>query len=277
MADSKNLMRPLRSDSLKPRPSTQAVWEPRAAAPMPSAAPQHEPAVPQTPPAPAPIVPEEPVSVPEPTPMPVQTPVSDPEPLPEPEPLSEPEALPELEPQQEIWPADETEEEPLPDPALFELFAPAVTAPQPMQPVPQPEAADDFDLDAFLASVLGQESVPPAPAYQPDPQPVPAIDRAQAEDDFDLDALIASILSDGEPEEEEEAPAGQDALPTSDMPSPAFVPLYEESAPKPRKKPFPWLWLILLLIAAGVATAWHFGLLDEPIAYLKDLLSRIAG
>ncbi len=152
MAEEKVLMRPLRSDSLKPRPSTQAVWEPRRPSPQSMEQPGNaqaiipepvfEPAAEEIPAAeqePAASVPERP------------QPVHEPDPVPEPLPL----------------PVEEETEEQQPSPPPYAesifTFAPAVSI-QPEAPVeepaaPQPEAVEEeeeepFDLDAVIASIL---------------------------------------------------------------------------------------------------------------------------
>ncbi len=229
MAAENALMRPMRSDSLKPRPSTQAVWEPRKPAPQtmpqpePAAQPACEPAeeLPAVMEAPAAPVQEEPVVLHE----PVQE--IEPEPVPEPE----PEPLPLL-----MEETEEEEEEPQPSvppaaEALF-TFAPACSA----QPEPPQEEPAGFQ---------------------------PEVMETEDEEPFDLDAVIAAILADDDDEDDEEDhPAAQDALPTEEMPEPAAVPLYEDPKPKPRRKG--WFWLIgaALIVAAAGYAARRFGWLN---------------
>lgn len=233
-----NLMRPLRSDSLKPRPSTQAVWEPgKTAAP---------PAVPASQPRgwnpPIEEKPQE-AAVPAPAPMPEPDPMPE-EPLqPEAEPAQEEAAIPPEPPKEEPAPPAEempepAEEDPLPGPQtfLFQTFAPEVIS------EPQPEPVYDEPVYAEPEEPFMEET--------------PASDE---EEPFDLDAVIAAILAeDEEDESEEDPPAAQDALPSEEMPAPAFVPLYEDAAPKRKKKGWLWLIAVALLAAAGFA-AWHFG------------------
>jgi len=254
-----NLMRPLRSDSLKPRPSTQAVWEPGKMA-APSAVPvmqprgwnppiENKPLEPVAP-APAPMpepepMPEPPVVIPpEPEPPVVIQPEPEPEPIPEPQAVIQPEPEPETEPQKEeiIPPAEEmpapVEEEPLPGPQtfLFQTFAPEVAG-QPQPVYEEPVYAEP-------------EEPPMEEAFAP----------AEEEEPFDLDAVIAAILAEDDEDEEaeEDLPAVKDAVASEEMPAPAFVPLYEDAAPKRKKKG--WLWLILVVLLAGAAfAAWHFG------------------
>lgn len=247
-----NLMRPLRSDSLKPRPSTQAVWEPGKVA-APSAVPAMQPHEwnppienkPQEPVAPAPAPMPEPEPMPEP-PVSIQ-PEPEPETVPEPQPVIHPEPEPEpqkdeIAPPAEEWP-EPVEEEPLPGPQtfLFQTFAPEIAS----QPQPEP---------------VCEEPVYEEPVYPQPEEPLmeDAFASAEEEEPFDLDAVIAAILAEDDEDEEEELPAAQDALASEEMPAPAFVPLYEDAAPKRRKKG--WLWLLAVLLVAGAAfAAWHFG------------------
>ena len=233
MADKNALMRPLTSASLKPRPSTQAVWEPRRAEPepLPAADPVLETPVPADP---------EPAAIPEAEAEPVWEPVQEtpaaPSPVPEMEelPVQKEEPL-----QEEEQPAEEKEEEiPQEEPSLpsyaetVSTFAPAVSA-QWEEEYAAPEE--------------------PEPERKPDSWDVPP--EEEEEEPFDLDAVIASILADDDDEDDEEDhPAAQDALPTEEMPEPAAVPLYGETKPRPRRKG--WIWLIgaaLIVAAAGYA------------------------
>lgn len=227
MADGQNLLRPLRSDSLKPRPSTQAVWEPRKPAPQPSVwnppPEKAEPAMAASPEPEAaavePLFPFEPETAEE-TVSQREPPVETSAP-PVPDPFG----------------AEAAEEEPLPDPQsfLFETFAPEVSSEPPPDPVCE-EPADE-------ASLSEEASLP------------------EEEEPFDLDAVIASILAEEDEDGEDDAPAAPDALPSETMPAPAFVPLYAQDAPKRKKKG--WLWLAPVVLAAvGAAAAWYFGWLD---------------
>lgn len=259
-----NLMRPLRSDSLKPRPSTQAVWEPGKMA-APSAVPVMQPRgwnppienKPLEPVAPAPAPMPEPEPMPEPSvvippepeppvgiqPEPVQKIVPETQPVIQPEPEPEPQTE-EVVPPAEEWP-EPVEEEPLPGPQtfLFQTFAPEVASQSRPEPVCEEPAYEE-------------------PVYTEPEEPLMEEPFASAEEEepFDLDAVIAAILAedDEDEESEEDLHAAQDALVSEEMPAPAFVPLYEDAAPKRKKRG--WLWLLAVLLLAGAAfAAWHFG------------------
>lgn len=213
MSDEHSLMRPLRNDSLKPRPSTQAVWEP--------AAPLH---VYEAPDLPA-FTPSKTVSL---VTAPLQPDISTPEKPPQPTAAEEPEAVQEKRPAPPAVPvghqiasliSEEPEEE---------------TAPLPELP-----AQDSSLLDNVIASIVSDE-----------PEALP-----QAEPS--LSDIIASILAEDE-DDDEDVSASHDAFPSKNMPEPACVPLYEE--PAPRRKKRSWLWLLLLMLLAGsLYAAWHFG------------------
>lgn len=140
MADERSLMRPLRSDSLKPRPSTQAVWTPGQAEPRPA-----EAAGPVFQPAPEPA---ESLSKPAPVPV-VEMPFIE---------ESEPELFVE-----EFIPADAP-----PPKEMLHTFAPELRfdpcpppqeqpEPEPEPTVPQEEEEEPFDLDAVIAAILAQD------------------------------------------------------------------------------------------------------------------------
>lgn len=191
MSDEHSLMRPLRNDSLKPRPSTQAVWEP--------AAPLH---VYEAPDLPA-FTPSKTVSL---VTAPLQPDISTPEKPPQPTAAEEPEAV------QEKRPAP-----------------PAVP------------------VGHQIASLISEEP-------EEETAPLPEL---PAQDSSLLDNVIASILA-GDEDDDEDVSASHDAFPSKNMPEPACVPLYEE--PAPRRKKRSWLWLLLFtLLAGGLYAAWHFG------------------
>lgn len=211
MSSEHPLMRPLGSDNLKPRPSTQASWTPQApvrtyevpdlsfAAP-PKAA---EPAV-----------------------------------------QEEPEAfVPVEEPSETLLQAEEAAE-----------------------PVVQQQ--QEISLTDSIAFLIGDQDESPAedePAlalWADDPIPAEE-DAAPApvQREGDLSAVIAALLSESDDDDEDEdSPVLHDAVPDRFLPEPACVPLFDENAPKRKKRG--WLWrLALAAVAGGLFAAWKFGCL----------------
>ena len=238
MSSKQKLMQPLRSDHLKPRPSTEASYSQAQSVQI-----FEEPAV----------VEEKPFekeiaafcTEAEEMPAPAEEPAAVEEPLPE-----------------AAEPAAESEQEALP----VNTDRPVVFAEPVIEEKPLPEKSD---LAASVARLLAGEAL--IKEEEPQPQaPVFEI-HFDTEDDFcppaeekkaqelpqgSLGAAIAAILSSAEDDDDnddEDNPAIHDAVPNRFLPEPACVPLFEEPAPKRSKRR--WLWLLAPVIAAAIGYA----------------------
>ncbi len=228
MPSEQTLMRPLRSDSLKPRPSAQAVWQPQETIRT------YE--VPDLSFAPPPKA-QEPVE----------------------------------EATETFW-TEKTEccaEE-----ACCEIPAPAEEASDAplfhMEETPEPDLQqEETSLASSIALLLGEPDLAPeTPMADPDGA-AGAVASILAEEpnapapkprDDALSAAIAAILAGDEDDVDEDSPALHDAVPDRFIPEPACVPLYDQPAPKRRRRG--WLWLFVLAMAAGgVYAAWKCGYL----------------
>lgn len=289
MANEHPLMRPLRSDSLKPRPSTQASWRPQetvrtceipelsfapaaktafwaAQESMVKASPDIQPAdelekaEPDVQPAVFAQIPEPEESEPA---------------VPEADPLAiafEPE-LPEVcaEPAE---PALTFAVQDLQDAEPAESFAQAAAAEaeQPEQEArPCPEEPEN-SLASSIALLLANQNKEPEvqeidfSIFADSPAHVLADEQAAPEpvqQENSLSASIATLLSgaedDDDEDDDEHVQMHHDAVPDRFIPEPACVPL-DMSVPR-RKKRW-WLWLIApVVLAAGAYAAWKCGYL----------------
>ena len=274
MSSEHPLMRPLGSDNLKPRPSTQASWMPQAPvrtyevpdlsfavtpkAVEPAAQEEPETFVPAEESSETPLQAEEafePAAKEEPK---VFVPAEEPSVTPlQAEEVFEPAAK---EGQEAFVPAEEPSETPS---QAEELSEPAVQQ-------------EEISLTDSIAFLIGDQDEPPAedapalPLWEDDPIPAeeeaaPAPMRREG----DLSAVIAALLSETDDEDEDEdSPVLHDAVPDRFIPEPACVPLFDENAPKRKKRG--WLWLLALAaVAGGLFAAWKFGCLPVNLPWTK--------
>lgn len=262
-------MRPLRSDSLNPRPSTQASWKPQESArtfevpdvsfvppPKVEAAPVQK-ADYETAEAADPVLPME-----------KEIECCDNEAA-EPCEASVPQeveeafaAAPEI--AGPLWSAEEEPERCM-EAAAETCQANGQEEPEALEmPVQQQETSLASCIALLLSSMEEQpqaveEEEPCSVAEWIDEENGPEPD-ARAES---LSEAIAAILSgaEGEDDDDDEAAVLHDAVPDRFIPEPACVPLYDD--PAPRRKKRGWLWLLALVIAAGgVYAAWKCGYLS---------------
>ncbi|MBR5545650.1 MAG: hypothetical protein IKU70_01510 [Clostridia bacterium] len=271
MANEHPLMRPLRSDSLKPRPSTQASWRPQetvrtceipelsfapaaktafwaAQESMVKASPdiqpadeleKAEPAVPEADPFASAFEPELPEVCAEPAEPALTFAVQDLQDAEPAESFAEAAAAEAEQPEQEARPCPEE-----PENSLASSIA-LLLANQNKEPEVQ-----EIDFSIFAGSsahVLADEEAAPEPVQQED----------------SLSASIATLLSGAEDDDDEDddeyVQMRHDAVPDRFIPEPACVPL-DMSVPR-RKKRW-WLWLIApVVLAAGAYAAWKCGYL----------------
>jgi len=141
-------------------------------------------------------------------------------------------------------------------------FAQAAESPQPPIPVQAeaPAEAQSEDLPESPAVSFAPETEAQEPA-------VP--EAASAEEDLLADFAL-------EQDEDDEEPDAPDAMPSEQMPEPAFVPLCEWDEPAKQKKRRGWLWLLVLTaIAAGGYALWHEGLADKIWLFIVDKTAAI--
>ena len=246
MSSEHHLMRPLGSDNLKPRPSTQASWMPQV-------------------PVRTYEVPDLSFAV---TPKAVESAAQE-----------EPETfVPAEESSETLLQVEETAE-----PAAQEEPEAFVPAEEPSETLLQAEEAaetavqqEEISLTDSIAFLIGDQNEPPAedapalPLWEDDP--IPAEEEAApapVQREGDLSAVIAALLSESDDDDEDEdSPVLHDAVPDRFIPEPACVPLFDENAPKRKKRG--WLWLLALAaVAGGLFASWKFGCLPVNLPWTK--------